>query len=185
MPLNLSNRDQNSGHLFYNRRLRAAITRFSVRMKHEFYSLVERHHDGRPDMIGMEAVNQLLVALEVHRFDFCFIGAGYEKEVDEFLTVNPGLAGRFNRKLRFESYSPDEIVEIAIRYGSPGPPSSNRPPETHSTRPAATCVRICPPTAPTASTSCRTAGSPATSSNAPSGCVIHGWRRRTAPTADR
>jgi len=85
----------------------------------EFYSLVERHHDGRPDMIGMEAVNQLLVALEVHRFDFCFIGAGYEKEVDEFLTVNPGLAGRFNRKLRFESYTPDEIVEIAVRYGDP------------------------------------------------------------------
>jgi type VII secretion ATPase EccA len=85
----------------------------------EFYSLVERHHDGRPDMIGMEAVNQLLVALEVHRFDFCFIGAGYEKEVDEFLTVNPGLAGRFNRKLRFESYSPGELVEIAVRYGQP------------------------------------------------------------------
>ena len=35
MPLNLSNRDQNTGHLFYNRRLRAAITRFSVRMKHD------------------------------------------------------------------------------------------------------------------------------------------------------
>jgi type VII secretion ATPase EccA len=85
----------------------------------EFYSLVERHQDGRPDMIGMEAVNQLLVALEVHRFDFCFIGAGYEKEVDEFLTVNPGLAGRFNRKLRFESYTPDELVEIAVRYGKP------------------------------------------------------------------
>jgi DNA segregation ATPase FtsK/SpoIIIE-like protein len=85
----------------------------------EFYSLVERHHDGRPDMIGMEAVNQLLVALEVHRFDFCFIGAGYEKEVDEFLTVNRGLAGRFNRKLRFESYSPGELVEIAVRYGQP------------------------------------------------------------------
>jgi type VII secretion ATPase EccA len=85
----------------------------------EFYSLVERHHDGRPDMIGMEAVNQLLVALEVHRFDFCFIGAGYEKEVDEFLTVNPGLAGRFNRKLRFASYAPDELVEIAVRYGAP------------------------------------------------------------------
>jgi type VII secretion ATPase EccA len=85
----------------------------------EFYSLVERHQDGRPDMIGMEAVNQLLVALEVHRFDFCFIGAGYEKEVDEFLTVNPGLAGRFNRKLRFASYAPDELVEIAVRYGAP------------------------------------------------------------------
>lgn len=85
----------------------------------EFYSLVERHHDGRPDMIGMEAVNQLMVALEVHRFDFCFIGAGYEKEVDEFLTVNPGLTGRFNRTLRFESYRPTELVEIAVRYGRP------------------------------------------------------------------
>lgn len=85
----------------------------------EMYSLIERHHDGRPDMIGMEAVNQLMVALEVHRFTFCFIGAGYEKEVDEFLTVNPGLAGRFNRKLRFASYSPDELVEIAVRYGRP------------------------------------------------------------------
>lgn len=85
----------------------------------EFYSLVERHHDGRPDMIGMEAVNQLLVALEVHRFDFCFIGAGYEREIDEFLTVNPGLAGRFNRKLRFRSYRPEELVEIAVRYGAP------------------------------------------------------------------
>lgn len=85
----------------------------------EFYSLVERHHDGRPDMIGMEAVNQLLVALEARRFDFCFIGAGYEEQVDEFLSINPGLAGRFNRKLRFESYTPDELVEIAARYGKP------------------------------------------------------------------
>lgn len=85
----------------------------------EIYSLVERHHDGRPDMIGMEAVNQLLVALEVHRFDFCFIGAGYERQVDEFLDVNPGLAGRFNRKLRFASYDPADLVEIAVRYGRP------------------------------------------------------------------
>ena len=85
----------------------------------EIYSLVERHHDGRPDMIGMEAINQLMVALEVHRFDFVFIGAGYEREVDEFLKVNPGLAGRFNRKLRFESYPPGALVEIASRYGEP------------------------------------------------------------------
>ncbi len=85
----------------------------------EFYSLVERHHDGRPDMIGMEAVNQLLVALEVHRFDFCFIGAGYQQEIDDFLAVNPGLAGRFNRTLRFDSYRPGELVEIAVRYGRP------------------------------------------------------------------
>lgn len=85
----------------------------------EFYSLVERHQDGTPDMIGMEAVNQLLMALEEHRFDFCFLGAGYENLVDDFLTVNQGLASRFNGKLRFESYSPGEIVEIGSRYGAP------------------------------------------------------------------
>jgi len=51
--------------------------------------------------------------------NFCFIGAGYEREVDDFLEVNPGLAGRFNRKLRFESYSPEDLVEIAARYGGP------------------------------------------------------------------
>ena len=85
----------------------------------EVYSLIERHQDGTPDMIGMEAVNQLLVKLETHRFEFCFIGAGYADQVDEFLTVNPGLAGRFNRKLRFESYAPAEIVEIGRRYAEP------------------------------------------------------------------
>lgn len=84
----------------------------------EFYSLVERHQ-GKPDIIGMEAVNQLLIALEKHRFDFCFIGAGYEDQVDDFLTVNPGLASRFNSKIRFESYTPAEIVEIGVRYGTP------------------------------------------------------------------
>lgn len=84
----------------------------------EFYSLVERHQNGEPDMIGMEAVNQLLIALEKHRFDFCFIGAGYEDQVDDFLTVNPGLASRFNGRLRFTSYEPSELVEIGQVYGS-------------------------------------------------------------------
>ncbi|MBU8820377.1 hypothetical protein EB74_03430 [Mycobacterium sp. SWH-M5] len=42
----------------------------------------------------MEAVNQLLIALEAHRFGFCFIGAGYENEVDDFFEVNRGLFSR-------------------------------------------------------------------------------------------
>lgn len=83
----------------------------------ELYSLVEKHQDGTPDMIGMEAVNQLLIALEKHRFDFCFMGAGYEDRVDEFLQVNPGLASRFNGRLRFTSYQPGELVEIGGVYG--------------------------------------------------------------------
>ena len=68
-------------------------------------------------MIGMEAVNRLLVDLEKHRFSFCFMGAGYEDLVDEFLKVNPGLASRFNGRLRFTSYKPAELVEIGNVYG--------------------------------------------------------------------
>ena len=152
----------------------------------EFYSLVERHQDGRPDMIGMEAVNQLLVALEVHRFDFCFIGAGYEKEVDEFLTVNPGLAGRFNRKLRFASYTPDELVQIAVRYGTPRAtvlePAAGDATEggLHDAARLSRTRRHC-----TASTSCRTGVLPATWLSVPSGCGTHGWRLSTAATRAR
>lgn len=83
----------------------------------EVYSIIEKHQDGTPDMIGMEAVNQLLIDLEKHRFDFCFMGAGYEDRVDEFLKVNPGLASRFNGRLRFTSYQPSELVEIGDVYG--------------------------------------------------------------------
>ena len=43
----------------------------------------------------------------------------FSNRLDDFLTVNPGLAGRFNRKLRFTSYSPADLVEIAVRYGEP------------------------------------------------------------------
>jgi len=88
----------------------------------EFYSLVERHQDGRPDMIGMEAVNQLLVALEVHRFDFCFIGAGYEREVDEFLHGEPGSGGPVQPQTAVRVLFAAELAEIAIRYGRRAPP---------------------------------------------------------------
>ncbi len=130
----------------------------------------------------MEAVNQLLVALEVHRFDFCFIGAGYEKEVDEFLTVNPGLAGRFNRKLRFASYAPDELVEIAIRYGEPRA-TVIEPAAREALNMACKTLRAyLAPDGSTASTSCRTDASPAISSSAPNGYGTPGWPPRTAPT---
>lgn len=85
----------------------------------ELYRIVERHQDGTPDLIGMEAVDQMLTDLELHRFDLCFMGAGYEDKIDEFLRVNPGLSSRFNAKIRFESYTPLELAQIAGVYGEP------------------------------------------------------------------
>jgi hypothetical protein len=84
-----------------------------------FCSLVERHQDGRPDMIGMGRSTNCWSHLRCIGSIFALSARDTKKEVDEFLTVNPGLAGRFNRKLRFESYSPDELLEIAVRYGEP------------------------------------------------------------------
>lgn len=85
----------------------------------ELYRIIERHQDGTPDLIGMEAVDQMLTDLELHRFDLCFMGAGYEKKIDDFLEVNPGLSSRFNAKMRFESYTPLELTQIAGVYGEP------------------------------------------------------------------
>lgn len=85
----------------------------------ELYRIVERHQDGTPDLIGMEAVDQMLTDLELHRFDLCFMGAGYEDKIDDFLRVNPGLSSRFTAKMRFESYTPLELAQIAGVYGEP------------------------------------------------------------------
>jgi ESX secretion system protein EccA len=58
-----------------------------------FYSLVERHHDGRPDMIGMEAVNQLLVALEVYRVRFLFHRRGIREGSRRIPHCQPWFGG--------------------------------------------------------------------------------------------
>ena len=44
--------------------------------------------------------------------DPVMIFAGYEKEMDKFLNVNPGLRSRIYRKLVFPDYSTDELQQI-------------------------------------------------------------------------
>lgn len=82
----------------------------------ELYSLIEKHQDGSPDMIGNEALNQLLILLDKLRFEFVFLGTGYEARTDEFLRVNAGMGQRFNGRIRLGSYGPSELVKIGIKY---------------------------------------------------------------------
>ncbi|MGV9539034.1 AAA family ATPase [Streptosporangium sandarakinum] len=78
----------------------------------EAYSLVNAGYAGG-DAFGTEAVQTLLKRAEDDRDRLVVILAGYEGEMDRFLATNPGLASRFNQRVRFPSYAPGELAEIA------------------------------------------------------------------------
>ncbi len=61
---------------------------------------------------GQEAIDTMMMALEVHREDRVVIEAGYDGLRDEFIHSNPGLESRFNRFLHFDDYSIDEMMAI-------------------------------------------------------------------------
>ncbi len=61
---------------------------------------------------GTEAVNTLLKEMEDHRSELIVIVAGYPKEMEDFLDVNPGLRSRFRQIILFEDYSPEELMAI-------------------------------------------------------------------------
>ena len=78
----------------------------------EAYSLVNEG-DGQTDRFGIEAVQTLLKRAEDNREDLIIILAGYEKQMETFLTSNPGLASRFATRLKFPSYTPPELLSLA------------------------------------------------------------------------
>ncbi len=61
---------------------------------------------------GAEAIATLLKAMEDYRDRLVIIFAGYEKEMHDFLTANPGLLSRTGYTFRFEDYSADELVHM-------------------------------------------------------------------------
>ena len=75
----------------------------------EAYSLAR---GGEKDF-GKEAIDTLVKAMEDNQHDFILILAGYPKEMDYFLSLNPGLPSRFPIVMNFQDYSNDELVKIA------------------------------------------------------------------------
>ena len=74
----------------------------------EAYSLV----NGSGDSFGLEAVNTLVAEIENNRKNMAVILAGYTKEIDDFLSTNPGLKSRFSNYLEFEDYNTEELADI-------------------------------------------------------------------------
>ncbi|GAB2851855.1 hypothetical protein GCM10027176_63460 [Actinoallomurus bryophytorum] len=79
----------------------------------EAYSLVNPGYAGG-DAFGSEAVQTLLKRAEDDRDRLVVILAGYDADMDRFLRSNPGLASRFSERVAFPTYTPDQLLEIAL-----------------------------------------------------------------------
>ena len=77
----------------------------------EAYSLCESDDD----KVGKEIVDALLKGIEDNRDDLVVIFAGYENDMEEFLSFNPGLKSRFPNVIHFKDYNPVEMYEIALK----------------------------------------------------------------------
>ncbi|MTB51464.1 AAA family ATPase [Lewinella sp. W8] len=77
----------------------------------EAYALTQKSSQ-RGDF-GDEAIQTLLKRMEDRRGEFFVCVAGYPDNMDTFLKANPGLSSRFDKILRFEDYSPEQLLAIA------------------------------------------------------------------------
>ena len=80
----------------------------------EAYSLFER----KDDSYGKEAIDTLITRMENDRNNLVIILAGYEKEMTDFLSTNPGMMSRINRYIHFQDYNTQELTDIFTKMTS-------------------------------------------------------------------
>ncbi|WP_445487333.1 stage V sporulation protein K [Niallia sp. 03133] len=64
---------------------------------------------------GKEAIDTLVKHMEDKQHEFILILAGYSREMDFFLSLNPGLHSRFPLVIDFPDYTTDQLMEIGSR----------------------------------------------------------------------
>ena len=80
----------------------------------EAYSLCDNNQGDRKDY-GCRVLESLLPILAEPTNDILIILAGYEKEMNQMLELNPGMKGRFPYSFRFEDFTHSELNEMAQR----------------------------------------------------------------------
>lgn len=68
------------------------------------------------DIYGQEAIETLLKKMEDLRGKFIVVVAGYQNEMQRFISSNPGLESRFNRYFRFENFTHDQLIQIFNKF---------------------------------------------------------------------
>lgn len=84
----------------------------------EAYSLVSENGDS--DSFSQEAMAQLILEIEEHGMEKLIMFAGYggtdvsekNNKMKKFIDANPGLKSRINSTIYFESYTPEQMVDI-------------------------------------------------------------------------
>lgn len=71
-------------------------------------------YTGDTDSYGLEAVGTLLSLAEEKRDTLMIILAGYSRDMNEFMNINPGLRSRFPTVIQFEDYTIDELMDIFV-----------------------------------------------------------------------
>lgn len=100
------------GHSEENLRQALARAKNGVLFLDEAYALVQDRTSG-VDPFGQAIVDELVKQLEDQRDSLVVIIAGYENDIERLLASNDGLRSRFAHRFRFETYSPEELAEIA------------------------------------------------------------------------
>ena len=75
----------------------------------EAYALTQRGFND----FGREAIETLIKRMEDQKGEFAVVTAGYPDNMKLFMESNPGLKSRFDRVLKFEDYTPEELLLIA------------------------------------------------------------------------
>lgn len=75
----------------------------------EAYSLLEDQEGS----FGDEAIATIVQEMENNRKDTVVIFAGYPKEMENFISRNPGLRSRVPFRIEFQDYSAEEMTQIA------------------------------------------------------------------------
>lgn len=100
-------------------KVKALFDDYDIILIDEAYA-VASGHDGDNDSFSQEAIAQLIVELEKHGMDHLVLFAGYggknvtskDNKMKAFLDANPGIRSRINSTIYFDSYTPDQMVDI-------------------------------------------------------------------------